>query len=48
VAAGKQKSTNIKGHVFFCYSMFDDTDADMMLRGIDLKPELESHTGKED
>jgi hypothetical protein len=49
--AGKQKSTNIKGsrksHPFFCYSIFE-LDANMMLRDIDMKPELESHTGKED
>jgi hypothetical protein len=40
-AAGKQKSTDMKGHeyTFFCYSMFDEPDANMMLRGIDLKPE---------
>jgi hypothetical protein len=40
--AQTSRVTNIPS--FFCYSMLDD----MMLRGIDLKSELKSHTGKED
>ena len=53
-ASDKHESTNVKGHehpsTLFCYLLYDDlySDVNMTLRGIDLKPELESHTGKED